>query len=379
VNEGLIYLDYNASAPVRPEVLAVMEDVFRTVPGNASSIHSRGRRARALVEEARERLGSALGVAPAELIFTGGGSEADNLALKGTAYAHGRGHLITTAIEHPAVLETCRYLAGVGFDLSVVKCDAEARVDPAAILAALRPDTILVSVMAANNEVGTIQDLAGIRAALGSSRVSFHSDSIQALGKTFLDLAPVDMATFSAHKLGGPQGVGALYLRSGTKLHSLVHGGGQEVGMRAGTENVAGIVGFSLAAELVRGELDAYVKRVSRLRDLLEERIVDLVEGVRLHGPRKGRLANTANISFPGIPGEAVVLGLDARSIAVSTGSACSSGQLEPSHVLSAMGVSPEEGKEAVRISLGPDTTREQVLTVAGALSEVVAGFRRLV
>lgn len=373
----MIYLDYNAGAPVRAEVASEMARVLEAGPGNASSLHSRGRNARGLIESARERLAGVLGVSASEIIFTGGGSEADNLALRGVARARGGGHLVTTAIEHPAVLAAARALEEDGFGLTVVRPDSRGIVDPAAIAAALRPETFLVSVMAANNETGSLQPLGEIAKLLEGKGILFHSDAIQALGKISFRPGFLDLAAFSAHKLGGPQGVGALYLRAGTRLRPLIYGGGQERALRAGTENVAGIAGFALAAELAAAELEDYTRRLGALRDLFESKIMAAVAGTVRHGQTGLRLPNTSSFSFPGTEGEAVVLGLDARLVAASTGSACSSGKIEASHVLTAMGVPPAQGRAAVRFSLGPGNTEEEVATAASAVIEVVLSLRR--
>ncbi|HOO76932.1 MAG TPA: cysteine desulfurase family protein [bacterium] len=371
-----VYLDHNASTPVRPEVAEIMRAAAEVISANPSSLHASGRLAREKIEDARFRVGRALGCLPEEIIFTGGGSEADNLAIKGSVGARGGGHIVTTAIEHPAVLNPCRYLESTDCTVTRVKPDAFGMIDPEAVAAAVRSETVLVSVMAANNEVGTVQPVREIMKLLSPRGVLLHVDAIQAVGKIPVECPPGDMMAVSAHKIGGPKGVGALYCRSGLELHSLIHGGGQEDGRRSGTENVAGIIGFALALELAVAEVRKYGDRVSSLRDRLETMIESSLPGVSFNGHRTARLPNTLNLSFAGVDGEALVLGLDARGVEVSTGSACSSGKLEPSHVLTAMGFGPERAQSAVRFSLGAATVEEEIRVAAEAVVEVVRSLR---
>ncbi len=380
--EKRIYLDHNATTPVRPEVVEAMLPYFQLDYGNPSSIHSLGRRSRRALEEAREKVAGAVGADPSEIVFTGGGSEADNLAIKGVAWRNrSRGnHLITTEIEHPAVLNTCRYLEKNGFRVTYLPVDGAGLVDPVRLAGAIGKETVLISVMTANNEVGTIEPVAEIARIAREKGVAFHSDSIQLLGKLPVEVSELgaDLLSFSAHKIYGPKGVGALYLRKGTRIHPLVHGGGHEGGKRAGTENVPGLVGFGKACELAAQEAGGYEKKVEPLRDLLEKLIKERVKDVIFNGSREKRLPNTLNLSFKYVEGEGVVLGLDMRGIAVSTGSACSSGSLEPSHVLKAMGVPPVVAQTAIRFSLGPENTEGEMEETAGAVKEVVDRLRRM-
>jgi len=380
--ERSIYLDHNATTPVRPEVLEAMLPFFGLDYGNASSIHAFGRRARRALEEARVKVAAAIGAEPAEIIFTGGGSEADNLAIKGSVWnSQSRGkHIITTAIEHHAVLHACEYLEKNGFKVSYLPVDETGLVDPDRVKEAIKKETILITVMTANNEVGTIEPVEEIADLSRERGILFHTDAIQALGKIKLDVKNLkaDLLALSAHKVYGPKGVGALYVREGTGLHSLIHGGEHEMGLRAGTENIAGIAGFGKAAELAVGDLKTYGKKVAPLRDHLEEEIEKRLDSVYFNGNRKNRLPNTLNLSFEYVEGEAIVLGLDARGIAVSTGSACSSGSRQPSHVLKAMGVSPLLAQSAIRFSLGPENTEEEIGRTAEATAAVVKRLRRM-
>ena len=361
-----VYLDHNATTPVDPEVVEAMLPLLREAWGNPSSIHGQGNAARAAVEAARRRLAQVLNCTARRVVFTGSGTEADNLAIQGVAFARraeGR-HLITSTVEHPAVLATFRALAAQGFEVTLLPVDSEGLVDPRALEEALRPDTVLVSVMAANNEVGTLQPVAELARLAHARGALFHTDAVQALGKIPLDVEElgVDLLAVSAHKVHGPKGVGALFVRRGVPLAPLLHGGGQERGRRPGTENVPGLVGFGKACELAQRRLNlGEMARVAGLRDRLEVGIRRLLPEARTNGCRERRLPNTFNLTLPGIRGESLVLLLDRRGISFSSGSACKSGNPEPSHALLAMGLSAEQAHCAVRFSLGAGNGEEEV------------------
>ncbi len=359
-----IYLDHNATTPIDPEVLDVVTDRLAEMSGNPSSIYAEGNDARTVVDAARRSTAQLLNCAAKRIVFTGGGSEADNLAVKGIAFAHrDKGnHLITTAIEHPAVLLTCRRLETLGFDVTYLDVNSDGLIDPADVEVAIRPETILISVMLANNETGAIQPVRDAAEIARSHGILFHTDAVQAAGKIPVDVEDlgVDLLTLSAHKLHGPKGVGVLYARRGVEIEPLVHGGKQENGLRAGTENAAGIAGMGKAAELAERRLTD-MPRVKALRDRLEEGIQDLVPRVKLNGPRDERLPNTLNVTLPGYRGESVVIALDQRGIALSSGSACRAGSPDPSHALLAMGMSEEDAHCALRFSLGRDNTDEDI------------------
>ena len=373
-----VYLDNNATTFVAPAVRDAMLPYLGEVCGNPSSIHTSGRDARAAVEAARRSVARLVGARPREIVFTAGGSEADNLALKGVTAAHrdrhGRaGHVVTSAIEHPAVLATCRYLERTGWRVTYVGVDADGIVAPDAVRAALAPDTVVVSVMTANNEVGTVQPVADLAAVTHAAGALFHTDAVQAAGKIPVDVVSlgIDLASFSAHKIHGPKGVGALYVRKGVAIEPLVHGGRQEAGLRAGTENVAAVVGMGRAAELALAGLgDA--GRLRDLRDRLEAGIRELVPGARRNGHPEHRLPNTLNLTLPGLRGESLVIALDRHGVALSSGSACKSGSPDPTHVLLAMGATPEDAHCAVRLSLSSDTTGDDVDAALGALAHVL-------
>jgi cysteine desulfurase len=377
-----IYMDHNATTPLRAEVREAMAPYFAGRFGNASSVHTFGREAAKGINRARKRVAVALGCAPEEIVFTGGGTEADNLAVKGVADAQcGRDvHIVTTAMEHHAVLHTCQYLERRGFSVTYVPVDEYGLVDPADVRDAITEQTVLVSVMHANNEVGSIQPIAEIGRITREQGVLFHTDAVQSFGKlpTKVDELGVDLLTLSAHKIYGPKGVGALYVRRGTNLEPLLHGGDHEHGLRAGTENVAGIVGLGRAAELAVAEMEEEGRRLAALRERLWEGIAANLEGVRRNGPSNGSrmLPNTLNVCFEYLEGDAILMGLDAREIAVSTGSACTSDVLEPSHVLLAMGMPPLIAQGSVRFSLGRGTTVEEVDVVVEAVSGIVEALQ---
>lgn len=377
-----IYLDYAATTPVRPEVLEAMLPYFSDGFGNPSSVHSCGQSSRQVVEDARAKLAALIGCTPNEIVFTGGGSEADNHALKGVADANrSRGnHIITTAIEHHAVLETCRYLADNGFEVTYLPVNEDGLVDPQAVQAALKPRTILISVMLANNEVGTIQPIEKIAAIASKAGVYFHTDAVQAAGHIPINVKRlgVDLLSMSGHKLYGPKGIGVLYIRKGTRIGSFIHGGGQEKDRRAGTENVPCIVGLGKAAELAREEMDAEMVRLSALRDRLIAGLLTGMEHIHLNGHPKLRLPNNVNISIDGAAGEALLLNLDLEGICVSTGSACSTTTHEPSHVLTALGIPAERAHSSLRMTLGHWTTQAEIDRVLEVLPGVVYKLRAM-
>ena len=351
------------------------------VYGNASSIHYFGQAAKQRMEAARRQVAALVGCRPAELIFTGGGTEADNLAVLGAVRAAGRpAHVVTTAIEHPAVLGACAQLEREGHAVTRVPVPASGIVDPDAIRRALRPETALVSVMHANNELGTVQPIAEIARIAHEAGVPVHSDGVQALGKIPVDVEAlgVDLYSVSAHKVYAPKGVGALYMRKGTNLTPLAFGGHHERDRRPGTENVPGFAGFGAAAEVAGAHLAEDAGRIGGLRDRLENAILDRIPGTGINGSPAGRTPNTSNVYFDGIDGEALTIALDLRGFAVSTGAACSSGAIAPSHVLTAIGLSADRARASMRFSLGRSNTDEQVNALAEALCEAVAHLRRI-
>jgi cysteine desulfurase NifS len=378
-----VYLDHNATTPVDPEVMQIVIRDTQQIYGNPSSIHAPGSQAKRALEGARRSVAQLLNCTARRIVFTGGGSEADNLALKGAAFANrdrGR-HVITSSIEHPAVLTTCRWLEDFGFRVTYLPVNSVGLVDPSHLSTVINDETILVSIMTANNETGAIQPIRELSKIAHSAGALFHTDAVQAVGKIPVDVEEldVDLLTLSGHKLHGPKGVGALYVRNGVTLHPLVHGGKQENNLRAGTENVPAIAGLGKAAELVARRLP-FMDRVRDLRDRLENGIRHIVPECKLNGPRDDRLPNTLNVTLPGLRGESVVLALDQKGIALSSGSACRAGSPEPSHALIAMGLSDADAHCALRFSLGPDNTEEQIdLTLemmSRMLKEASTGIR---
>lgn len=372
------YFDHNATTPVASEVrdtvVSCLDDTF----GNASSIHHFGQAAKQRLEAARRQLAALIGAKPAEIVFTGGGTEADNMAILGTVRAAGtRKHVITTAIEHPAVLGPCDQLEREGVEITRVPVGCSGIVDPDDVARALRPETALVSVMHANNEIGAIQPIAEIAARVN---VPLHVDGVQALGKIPVDVAALGVSFYSmsAHKLYAPKGVGALYIRKGAKLAPQSYGGHHERDRRPGTENVPGIAGFGAAADLASRDLTGEAARLAALRDRLERAVLDRIPETGINGARAPRTPNTTNIYFDGIDGEALVIALDLRGFAVSTGSACSSGAVTPSHVLTAIGLSAERARSSIRFSLGRSNTIEQVDSLVEALEASVTHLRRI-
>ena len=377
-----IYLDYNSTTPVDRAVLDAMLPYFADNFGNASSIHSSGQRGRSAVDAARDSVAALIGAKTAEIVFTSGGTEADNLALFGSLAAsnHSGKHIITTAIEHHAVLNAAQALEKQGIDVTYVPVGASGIVDPQDVRRALRPETILVSVMHANNELGTIQPIEEIGRIAAEADVYFHCDAVQSAGKMPLDVnrLGVDLLSISAHKIYGPKGVGALYVRAGTPLEPQFHGGHHERDRRPGTENVPGIVGFGKAAELARVRLATDSARIESLRDRLEEMLLNSLASVRVNGDRSRRVPNTTNLAFTAAGGEALVIALDLQGVACSTGAACSSGAVEPSHVLLAIGLSPDEARSSLRFSLGRTTTVAEIDRAADIIPPTVERLRAL-
>jgi cysteine desulfurase len=379
---GRIYLDYAATTPTHPEVVQAMLPYFTDVFGNPSSIYVCGQEAKGAIEEARVKVADFIGAQPEEIVFTSGGTEADNFALKGVAYANeAKGnHIITTSIEHHAVLETCHFLVARGFEVTVVPVDGNGMVDPEEVRQAVTPKTTIISVMQANNEIGTIQPIAEIARVSREAGVYLHTDAVQTVGHIPIkvDELGIDLLAMSAHKLYGPKGVGALYVRKGTRLISFMHGGEQERGRRASTQNVPGIVGLSKAIEIAQREMDEEAERLARFRDKLIDGILQKIEDARLNGHPTRRLPNNVNVSISFAEGESMCLNLDFEGICCSTGSACTSSVTEPSHVLLALGLPPLQAHSSLRFSMGKWTTEEEIDRVLEILPRVVAKLRAM-
>lgn len=373
-----IYLDNAATTAVRPEVLSKMLPFFCDRAGNPSSIHAAGREARKAVENARRQVATALHAEAREIYFTAGGSESDNWAIRCATAETGKKHVITSAVEHHAVLHSCRVLERDGFRVTYLPVDENGLVSPDDVRRALTDDTALISIMAANNEVGTLEPIRKIGQIAREAGVLFHTDAVQAAGAVPIDVNDwnVDLLSLSGHKFHGPKGVGALYIRKGTRIHNLIEGGAQERGLRAGTENVPGIVGMGEALSLAAAELSEYTAHVTALRDRLIHGVLSAVPDARLNGHPVLRLPGNVNFSFPGVEGESLLMRLDLAGIACSSGSACTSGSLEPSHVLSAMGLSPDTARSSVRFSLGRDNTAEEIDWVLTVLPPIVEDLR---
>ncbi len=377
-----IYLDYAATTPTDPEVVKAMLPYFGDSFANPSSAHSFGQEAREAIEAARNNVASILGANPAEIVFTSGGTESDNFAIKGIAYANrNRGnHIITSSIEHHAVTEPCHFLEKQGFDVTLLPVDRDGRVDPAGVAKAITDRTILISIMHANNEIGTIQPIAAIGKIARERGIYLHTDAVQTFGHipfTVEDLK-VDLLSLSAHKLYGPKGMGALYIRKGTRITPFMHGGEQENKRRASTHNVPGIVGLSRAAEVAREKMEEEVKTQTRLRNRLIEGILERIERSRLNGHPTERLPNNVNVSVEFVEGESMLLSLDMEGIACSTGSACSSGSLDPSHVLLAIGLNHQMAHGSLRFSLGRYTEEKDINRVLEVLPLVVERLRSM-
>ena len=380
--KNTIYLDHAATTPVSATVLEVMLPFFTDHAGNASAVYGNGREARKAVERARRQTAEAVGAEPREIIFTAGGSESDNLAIKGTAFAlkdQGR-HIITTAIEHPAVLNTCRWLGKHGYEVTYIQPDRDGRIDPEDVRKSIRKDTILISVMAANNEIGTIEPVAEIGSIAREHHILFHTDAVQAVGSIPVNVNEwnADLLSLSAHKFYGPKGVGAIYLRRGTRLDPLIHGGEQERGLRAGTENVPGIAGLGQAIREATEELSANAAATGMLRDRLMKGILETIPDVKLNGPAENRLPNNCSISFERIDGEALLLRMDLAGIAGSSGSACTAGSQEVSHVLKAIGLTEDQAKGSLRLTTGIDNTEDEINRAIFIIREIVEDLRRL-
>jgi cysteine desulfurase len=374
-----VYLDNNATTPVAPEILDAMRPYFIEHFGNASSIHHHGQETRAAVERARESVAQLVGCRASEIVFTSGGTEGDNLAISGLARPGD--HIITSTIEHHAVLNTCKHLESAGIEVTYVPVDGRGLVDPNDVRRSLRPNTRLITIMMANNETGVIQPVEEIGKIGAEADVYFHTDAVQAAGKVALDINRIgcDLLSISGHKMHAPQGVGALYLRKGTLIEPMFHGGRHERSRRAGTENVPGIVALGKAAELAQqGFENGEVARIATLRDQIEQTVLDQLETIGVNGEGAPRVPNTTNIHFDHIEGEALVIALDLKGLAVSTGAACSSGALEPSHVLIAMGLRPDQARASLRFSLGKQNTKDDVDFALGLIPSTVARLREL-
>ncbi len=377
-----VYMDHAATTFMKPEVLAAMAPYFSRHFGNPSSLYRFARESRKGVEEARAQVAAALGAEPEEVYFTAGGSEADNWAIKGVAAAAKKkgDHIVTSAIEHHAVLHPCEALEKQGFSVTYLPVDRYGRVDPGDVEDAITERTILVSVMTANNEIGTIQPVAAIGRVAHDHGVLFHTDAVQAVGAVPIDVddMEIDLLSLSGHKFYGPKGTGALYIRRGTRIENLVHGGGQERGRRAGTENVPGIVGLGRAIELATADIEGHNRRIAAMRDRLIREVLSEVPDTHLNGHPTERLSNNANFSFRYVEGESILLLLDAHGICASTGSACSSASLEPSHVLLATGLPHEEAHGSLRLTLGDANTEDDVDYVLSVLPEVIGRLRQI-
>lgn len=377
-----IYLDYAATTPTNPEVLKAMMPYLSDIFGNPSSIHSFGQETRAAVDEAKDKIATLIGASSDEIVFTGGGTEADNFAIKGIAYANeGNGnHIITASIEHHAVVEPCRFLQRRGFEVTYLPVDQYGLVDPQDVKNAIIDKTILISVMHANNEIGTIEPIAEIGRIAREAGIYFHTDAVQTVGRipVNVDDLGIDLLAMSAHKLYGPKGVGALYIRKGTKLTPFMNGGEQEQGRRAGTENVPAIVGFGKATEIANQDMDMEGKRLISLRDTLINGLISQIEHIRLNGHPTRRLPNNVNVSVESVEGESMLLNLDLEGVAASSGSACSSGSLEPSYVLLAMGLSHELAHGSLRFSLGRESTEADISRVLVVLPRIIAKLRAM-
>jgi cysteine desulfurase len=387
-----VYLDFNATTPVEPAVLDAMLPYFSAEFGNAASIHTPGQRARAAVETAREQVAALIGAHAQEIVFTSGGTESDNhaifgvvaqpiLAVHSSVFLSGRTpHIITTAIEHEAVLNACQALEKEGVAVTYLHVDRDGRIDLEELRQSVRRETTLITIMHANNELGTVQPLEEIGRIAKEQDIYFHTDAVQSAGKVAIDVndLQVDLLSLSGHKFYAPKGIGALYIRSGTRLRQLLYGGHHQRGFRPGTENVAGIVGLGKAAEIARKSLAEDARHISALRDKLEHGLLTRVPQSRVNGGAAPRTPNTTNLGFPGIEGEALLIALDLKGLACSTGAACSSGAVEPSHVLTAIGLPPEEARASLRFSLGRHTTSADIDFALNVVPAAVAQLREL-
>lgn len=377
-----IYMDHNATAPVHPAVVDAILPYYREAYGNASSVHAFGREARSAMEEAREKIAEFIGAQPREIVFTSGGTESDNFAIAGVAYQNAKKgkHIITTAIEHPAVLNTCEHLETHGFEVTYLGVDRHGIVSLDDLREAIREDTILITIMHANNEIGTIEPMKEIGEIAREKGIVLHSDAVQAVGKipVNVDETGVDLISISAHKIYGPKGIGAMYMRRGTKVEPLIRGGHHERNRRAGTENVPGIVGFGKAVEVAASDLEEEGKRLFSLTEKLRTGLQDQLEHVYANGHPTERLPGTMNLSFDFLEGESILLNLDMKGVAVSTGSACTSGSLEPSHVMTAIGIPVATAQGAIRFSLGRANTEADVDYVLEELPPIIRRLRSM-
>ncbi len=380
--KNMIYLDNAATTRMAPEVVEAMLPYFTEYYGNASTVYRFGEKSREAVTEARDKIASAIGARTEEIYFTAGGSESDNWAIKATAEAYGNKgkHIITSKIEHHAVLHTCEYLEKQGYDITYLDVDENGLISLEELEAAIRPDTILITIMFANNEIGTIEPVKEIGRIAHAHGVFFHTDAVQAFGQIPIDVDEmnIDMLSASAHKMNGPKGIGLLYIRKGVKIRSFIHGGAQERKRRAGTENVPGIAGFGKAVELAAASMEERMERESSLRDYLIKRVEEEIPYARLNGDRKKRLPNNVNFCFRFIEGESLLIKLDMEGICASSGSACTSGSLDPSHVLLAIGLPHEIAHGSLRLTLGADTTKEEIDRTVDTLKGIVAYLRDL-
>jgi cysteine desulfurase len=375
-----IYFDNNATTRVAPEVLEAMLPYYREAYGNPSSVHRWGQEAKAALDRSRQQVAQLIQADPNEIVFTSGGTESDNLAIRGIIESspRARKHMITTQIEHHAVLHTCQALQKNGVQVTYLKVDGKGRVDPQEVSRSIGPDTLLVSVMHSNNEIGTIQPLHDIAEIASEHNIYFHTDAVQAAGKVPLDVGElgVDLLSLAGHKFHAPKGIGALYVRKGTGLNPLIRGGGHERNRRAGTENVPQIVGLGMAAELAKTQLAELSQNMALLRDDFESKVMEKIPGVSVNGDPDQRTPNTSNLRFDDVESEAMVINLDLSGVACSTGSACSSGSIEPSHVLLALGFSPEEAFHSIRFSFSRYTTQEEVDEVVQLLPAMIRRLR---
>ncbi len=382
MGEKFIYMDHAATTYVKPQVVEAMLPFFTEKFGNASSIYTIGRDSKKAIEESREKVADAIGAQAREIFFTGSGTEADNWAIKGVAYANkSKGnHIITTNIEHHAVLHTCQYLENDGYEVTYLPVDENGLVTPQQVADAIKPNTILITIMFANNEIGTIQPIAEIGAIAKEKGIYFHTDAVQAIGNIAINVKEmnIDLLSMSAHKFYGPKGVGSLYVRKGVKLVSFMHGGAQERGRRASTENIPAIVGFGKAIELATANLDEYNKKIMALRDRTIDEITKKIPFVKLNGHREKRLPGNVNFSFQFIEGESLLLMLDMKGIAASSGSACTSGSLDPSHVLLAIGLPHEIAHGSLRLTFGDENTDEDVDKLLEVLPVIVERLREM-
>lgn len=380
--ERKIYLDHNATTPVHPEVLEAMLPFYKDGFGNASSIHSFGREAKVALEESREKVAKFLNADPLEIYFTSGGTESDNLAAKGVAWANKKkgNHIITSQIEHHAVLESCKFLEKEGYEITYLPVDKYGLVDHEELKKSIKKESVLVSIMHANNEMGTIQPIAELAGLAKEKGVYFHTDAVQSTGKMKIDVNElnVDMLSLSAHKFYGPKGVGALYIRRGVRLTPLAHGGHHEKSRRAGTENVPGIVGLAKALEIAHADMQEEERRLKSLTETFFKKVTERIPDVFMNGHPVLRIPNTMNLSFKGVEGESIILNLDLKGIGVASGSACTSGSLEPSHVLSAMGVPGDLAQSSLRFSFGRSNTIDDVNYVVEVLPEIISKLRAM-